>query len=110
MVKDGFQFAVPLLGQHEKLAAPGQSWKRVGNVTGSGDPTVWSSLELRRSLGFLQGEAEVRMPRRDGEAACGGEGSGCQWGWTAEGRRYLACRGCRMRATGYDGCHVRAHS
>ena len=35
MVKDGFQFAVPLLGQHEKLAAPGQSWKRVGNVTGS---------------------------------------------------------------------------
>ena len=27
---------------------------------------------------------------------------------TAEGRRYLACRGCPMRATGCDGRHVRA--
>ena len=94
---------MPLLGQHGKLATPGQSQKHLGNVTGSGDPTVWSSLELRWPLGLLQGEAEVGTPRKDGEAGCGGEGSGCQHqSWAAEGRRYLACRGCPMRATGRD--------
>ena len=83
-------FAMSLLGQHEKLATPGQSQKRLGNVTGSGDATVWSSLELRWSLGLLQTEAEGGTPRRDGETVRGGEGSGCQRGLQREGGAWHA--------------------
>lgn len=78
----------------------------MGNVTGPGDATVWSSLELRWSLGLLQSEVEVGTPRRDGETVRGGEGSGCQRG--IRGKEEPGMPWCPMRATGCDGCHVRA--
>lgn len=62
--------AMSLLGQHEKLATPGQC-KRLGNVTGSGDPAVWSPLEHRDGLlGSFKVEGLKRWGRPEGTRLC----------------------------------------
>ena len=106
MVKDFFSFRCPCWANME-LATPGQSQKHLGNVTGSGDPAVCSSLELRWPLGLLQGETEVGTPRKDGETGCGGEGSGCQnqhcRGKEVPGLPWVPDEGDRMRWSPCEG-------